>query len=107
MVDNPKSAPVGAECDGARVVPRAVSLLREVSASRGNGTNLKSLAYAAGLPQPTPHRIPKALIDEGLLERDPATRTYRLGPLLYEFPPRVPPADRETPCCSLCGESRG
>ena len=85
MVDDPKSAPAGAERDGARAIHRAVSLLREVSASRGNGATLTSLADAAGLPQPTAHRLLKSLIGEGLLERDPATRAYRLGPLLYEF----------------------
>ncbi|MDB5315782.1 MAG: kipR [Rhodospirillales bacterium] len=71
--------------DGARVVRRAVSLLREVSASRGNGATLKMLADGAGLAQPTAHRLLKVLQAEGLLERDPASRTYRLGSLLYEF----------------------
>ena len=85
IVDDPKSAPAGAERNGARAIHRAVSLLREVSASRGNGATLTVLADAAGLPQPTAHRLLKSLIGEGLLERDPATRTYRLGPLLYEF----------------------
>ena len=56
-----------------------------MSASRGNGATLTSLADAAGLPQPTAHRLLKSLIGEGLLERDPAARTYRLGPLLYGF----------------------
>jgi len=85
MVDDPKPASADAERDGARAIHRAITLLREVSASRGNGATLTSLAEAAGLPQPTAHRLLKSLLSEGLLERDPATRTYRLGPLLYEF----------------------
>ncbi|UPY38902.1 IclR family transcriptional regulator [Sediminicoccus sp. KRV36] len=71
--------------DGARVVRRAVSLLREVSAARGNGATLKMLADSSGLPQPTAHRLLKVLQAEGLLERDTASRAYRLGSLLYEF----------------------
>ena len=71
--------------DGARVVRRAISLLREVSAARGNGATLKMLADSAGLPQPTAHRLLKVLQAEGLLERDAASRAYRLGSLLYEF----------------------
>jgi DNA-binding IclR family transcriptional regulator len=71
--------------DGAQAIRRAVSLLREVSASRGKGANLTALAEAAGLPQPTAYRLLTALLREGLLERDAATRAFRLGPLLYEF----------------------
>ncbi|MFC7738618.1 IclR family transcriptional regulator [Roseomonas sp. GCM10028921] len=71
--------------DGARVIRRAVALLREVSASRGQGAKLTALAEAAGLPQPTAHRLLSVLMREGLLERDEATRAFRLGPLLYEF----------------------
>ena len=53
IVDDPKSAPAGAEPDGARAIHRAVSLLREVSASRGNGATLtaladRAIAYGAG-----------------------------------------------------------
>lgn len=77
--------------NGARVVRRAVSLLREVSAARGNGATLKTLADSAGLPQPTAHRLLKLLREEGLLERDAASRAYRLGPLLYEFGLAVAP----------------
>lgn len=80
MEPNPASP-----ADGARVIRRAVSLLREVSAARGNGATLKMLADSAGLPQPTAHRLLKVLQAEGMLERDPASRAYRLGSLLYEF----------------------
>ena len=71
--------------DGARAIRRAIALLREVSSSRGQGARLTALAEAAGLPQPTAHRLLSVLLREGLLERDEATRAYRLGPLLYEF----------------------
>ncbi len=75
----------------ARTLHRAVTLLREVSASRGHGSRLTALAEASGLPQPTAHRLLADLIQEGLLERDPATRAYRLGPLVYELGLAVTP----------------
>jgi DNA-binding IclR family transcriptional regulator len=84
-VEEAASGAAGPSRDGARVIHRAVSLLREVSASRGHGAKLTALAEAAGLPQPTAHRLLTVLLREGLLERDEATRAYRLGPLLYEF----------------------
>ena len=71
--------------DGAQVVHKVVSLLKEVSASRGKGTKLTALAEAAGLPAPTAHRLLAALLAERVVERDEATRGFRLGPLLYEF----------------------
>jgi DNA-binding IclR family transcriptional regulator len=85
IVEEDALAPAGAARDGARVIHRAVALLREVSASRGQGAKLTALAEGAGLPQPTAHRILTVLMREGLLERDEATRAFRLGPLLYEF----------------------
>ncbi|TDR93506.1 IclR family transcriptional regulator [Enterovirga rhinocerotis] len=75
----------GLGAGGAQTIQRAVSLLREVSASRGRGARLTALAEAAELPVPTAHRLLAALTREGLLERDAATRGYRLGSLLYEF----------------------
>lgn len=71
--------------DGGQAIRRAVALLREVSASKGLGSRLSGLAKATGLVQPTAHRLLAILLKEGLLERDPASRAYRLGPLLYEF----------------------
>jgi DNA-binding IclR family transcriptional regulator len=84
-VDEDVTAPAEPERDGARAIHRAVALLREVSASRGQGARLTALADAAGLPRPTVHRLLSALMREGLLERDAVTRAFRLGPLLYEF----------------------
>jgi len=75
----------GGDLGGVQTIRRAVSLLREVSASRGRGARLTALAEASELPVPTAHRLLDMLLREGLLERDTATRGYRLGPLLYEF----------------------
>jgi len=72
------------ERDGSQAIRRAVTLVREVSASRG-GASLTDLAAAAGLTQPTAHRVLRALVDEGLLTKHPATCRYTLGPLLFEL----------------------
>lgn len=71
--------------DGGQSIRRAVALLREVSAAKCRGARLGGLADAAGLTQPTAHRLLGILLKEGLLERDGASRAYRLGPLLYEL----------------------
>jgi DNA-binding IclR family transcriptional regulator len=80
---NPKAG--DQERDGGQAIRRAVALLREVSASRGQGAKLNSLVDATCLAQPTAHRLLGVLLKEGLLERDPVSRAYRLGPLLYEL----------------------
>ncbi len=71
--------------NGAQVVRRIFGLLREISESRGKGSRLTAIAEAAGLPSSTVHRLLGALLAEGAIERDQATRGFRLGPLLYEF----------------------
>jgi DNA-binding IclR family transcriptional regulator len=71
--------------EGAQVVHKIFGLLREVSESRGRGTRLTAIAEAAGLPSSTVHRLLTALLAEGAIERDEATRGFRLGPTLYEF----------------------
>lgn len=71
--------------DGAQVVHRIFGLLKEISASQGRGDRLSALAEASGLPSSTTHRLLNALLAEGVVERDPITRGFRLGPLLYEF----------------------
>jgi DNA-binding IclR family transcriptional regulator len=75
-----------------QAISRAVALLREVSASRGNGASLSALADATGLAPPTVHRLLNTLRQEGMLTRDPASRLWRLGPLLYEFGLAVTPS---------------
>lgn len=79
---------------GTQAVARAAALLREIAASGGGGGSLADLASRLDLERPTAHRILQRLVLEGLAEQDPATRSYALGPLLYELglaakPPRL------------------
>ena len=71
--------------DGAQAVHRVAALLRETAAARGEGVPLHALAAATGLTPPTAHRLLQALVQENLVARDEATRSYRPGPLLYEL----------------------
>ena len=71
--------------DGAQSIHRTAALLREIAAHRGGGASLSKLAAATGLVPSTVHRMLQALVGEDLLSKDPANRSYRAGPLLYEL----------------------
>jgi DNA-binding IclR family transcriptional regulator len=68
---------------GPGVVARAGVLLRAVSASEPAGASTTELAKAAGLARPTAHRLLSSLADEGLIDRDPKSGRWSLGPELY------------------------
>jgi len=53
---------------------------------------LREVAGRAGLPPSTAHRLLAELEREGLVERWPEDRTYRLGVRLYELASRTPGA---------------
>lgn len=79
---------------GTQAVARAAALLREIAASGAQGGSLAELASRLDLERPTAHRILQRLVLEGLVQQDPALRSYTLGPLLYELglaakPPRL------------------
>lgn len=83
----------GASLGGTQAVARAASLLRGIAGSGAAGNSLVELAATTGLERPTAYRILQRLVAEGLVEQDPTTRGYALGPLLYELglaakPPR-------------------
>lgn len=69
---------------GTQAVARSAALLREIAASPG-GASLADLALRLELERPTAYRILQRLVVEGLVEQDPARRSYTLGPLLYEL----------------------
>ncbi|MBO9513268.1 MAG: IclR family transcriptional regulator [Variovorax sp.] len=84
----------GAAVGGTQAVARAASLLREIAGSGATGNSLVELASRTALERPTAYRILQRLVAEGLVEQDPASRGYELGPLLYELalagkPPRL------------------
>lgn len=99
MPEAPTSEPPGRDAGTVQAISRAVALLREVSASRGNGASLSALADATGLPIPTAHRLLNTLRQEGLVRRDAPSRRWQLGPLLYEFGlAAAPPVDIRRLC---------
>lgn len=65
------------------VVGRVGTLLRAVSAHEPTGATTSSLARATALARPTVHRLLASLLTEGLVDRDPATGRWQLGPELF------------------------
>lgn len=65
------------------VLGRAGAVLRAVAAQEPTGTTTSAAARAAGLPRPTTHRLLVSLQSEGLVDRDPGSGRWLLGPELY------------------------
>ena len=65
--------------EGTQAVIRAVGLLKAFSKERPERT-LVELSDGLGLSKTTAHRLLTALESEGLVARNPVTKTYRLGP---------------------------
>lgn len=74
---------IPAEAGGTQSIGRAVALLRLVAAGRSRGIALGELVERSGLAKPTCRRILVALIEGGLVEQDPGSRRYCLGPEAY------------------------
>ncbi len=68
---------------GTQLLDRAVAILKHLGDIGERGAKSAELAEAVGLTQPTAHRIIGALERHGLIEREEATRRYRLGLSLF------------------------
>lgn len=64
---------------------RGVRLLRLLATAGARGSSLTDLATGAALPHPSVHRVLKQLQAERLVEHNPDTHRYRLGPLSFEL----------------------
>ena len=64
---------------------RGVLLLRLLATAGSRGLPLTELAARSALPHPSAHRVLKQLVEERLVEHNPETRRYRLGPLSFEL----------------------
>lgn len=73
----------GTFATGAQSIGRAALLMRLVAACRSNGGSLSEIVAQARLSKPTVRRMLLALIENGLVEQDPITRRYFLGPEAY------------------------
>jgi DNA-binding IclR family transcriptional regulator len=70
---------------GAQTITRAIRVLKLIAERAPDGMRLVDLAQELHLERPTAHRLLKALISEGMLVRDPASRHYTLGSLVFEL----------------------
>jgi IclR family transcriptional regulator, acetate operon repressor len=67
-----------------QIISRTVSILAEV-ARRPDGGGLVEIANACSLPAATCHRLLAALAEDDLVQRDPLTRRYSVGPGLVQL----------------------
>ncbi|TSE02244.1 IclR family transcriptional regulator [Skermania sp. ID1734] len=65
------------------MIGRVAALLRAVAGHEPNGASTTDLARTAELARPTAHRLLSSLATEGLLDRDPKTGRWSLGPELF------------------------
>lgn len=68
---------------GTQSIGRAIAVWRRIARATNGGLSLADLAGGTGLAKPTLRRILVALIREGLVEQDPASRHYFPGPETY------------------------
>ncbi|HSV47846.1 MAG TPA: IclR family transcriptional regulator [Ramlibacter sp.] len=64
---------------------RGVLLLKLLATAGSRGLPLTDLAGKSALPHPSVHRVLKQLTAERLVEHNPESRRYRLGPLTFEL----------------------
>jgi DNA-binding IclR family transcriptional regulator len=70
---------------GTQSIERALTLLREIAAHNRGGSRLLDLATRTGLQRPTVHRMLKCLAAENMVQQNPETHRYFLGPMVFEL----------------------
>ncbi|MCG8693648.1 MAG: IclR family transcriptional regulator [Minwuiales bacterium] len=68
---------------GTQLIDRSIAILNTLGEFGERGARSADIAQALGLTQPTAHRIISALERHGLIEREEATKRYRLGLALF------------------------
>ncbi|MBX7431314.1 IclR family transcriptional regulator [Mycobacterium sp. Y57] len=68
---------------GAPVISRVAAILRAVGGTGGAGATTTALARSAHIPRATAHRMLTALADQGLIDREPDTGLWYLGPEIF------------------------
>ncbi|HKT79741.1 MAG TPA: IclR family transcriptional regulator [Vicinamibacterales bacterium] len=88
--------------NGTQSVERAITLLREIATFGKSGARLSDLILRSRIEYPTAHRILKALVEQDLVAKDPTSRRYFLGQLVYELGLGVePPIDMRLFCDAM------
>jgi DNA-binding IclR family transcriptional regulator len=70
---------------GTQSIERALILMREIAAHNRTGSRLLDLASRTGLQRPTVHRMLKCLTLENMVQQDPDSHRYYLGPMVFEL----------------------
>jgi DNA-binding IclR family transcriptional regulator len=70
---------------GTQSIERTVALLRELATTSRHGNRLVDIAARTQIEYPTAHRMLQCLLQLRLVEKDPLTRRYCLGPLVFEL----------------------
>lgn len=70
---------------GTQSIERALTLMREIAAHNRTGSRLLDLASRTGLQRPTVHRMLKCLTQEDMVQQDPDSHRYYLGPMVFEL----------------------
>lgn len=70
---------------GTQSIERTVALLRELATTGKHGARLVEVAARTRIEYPTAHRMLQCLVQLRLVEKDPLTRRYSLGRLVYEL----------------------
>lgn len=74
-----------ARLSGTQSIERALALMREIAAHNRTGSRLLDLAGRTGLQRPTVHRMLKCLALGNMVQQDPDTHRYYLGPMVFEL----------------------
>lgn len=69
---------------GTQSIKRVIALLRHIGLHNDEGARLIDISEQLAMPRPTVHRMLKRLVAEQVLAVSPS-RTYVLGPLLFEL----------------------
>ena len=75
----------GGRLSGTQSIERALVLVREIAAHNRTGSRLLDLASRTGLQRPTVHRMLKCLASENMVQQDPDSHRYFLGPMVFEL----------------------
>ena len=71
------------QATGTQLLDRTVGVLKLLGEVGEKGARIAEIAESLGLKAPTTHRIVSALERHGLIERERATKRYRLGLALF------------------------
>jgi DNA-binding IclR family transcriptional regulator len=70
---------------GTQSIERVIDVLRVIASRGRRGMRAGEVVATSGLAEATCFRMLKRLEREGMIDRDPHTKKYFLGPLLHEF----------------------